>query len=456
MPKEMRLNALDMNCTGFLGFGLWSHPRDTAARYNDLAYWVDYAKLLERGLFDAIFLADTIGVCDVYEGNRDAALRSGTLAPNGDPLMVVSAMAAVTTHLGFAVTSNVSYEPPYTFARRISTLDHLTRGRIGWNIVTGFMDSGAKAMGLQTLMSHDERYDLADEYMEVVYRLWQQSWADDAVLRSSEDCHYADPSRVRAVRHDGKYFKVDGIHLSEPSPQRTPLLFQAGGSPRGRAFASMHAEAVFLNGRSKAAMRETVTDIRERAVAYGRNADDLKFFAGATVIVGRTQAQAQARYEEYLRHVSLEGLLAQTSASLGVDLSRYPLDEPLRAQENDANRSIMEALTRKGEKVWTVREVMNDMALTGRNLLVVGTPEAVADELVSWMDDTGIDGFNVSRLVMPESLIDFIDLVVPVLQERGCYKRAYRPGTLREKLHNGGAQPLPTHPAMRTTGAEVA
>jgi FMN-dependent oxidoreductase (nitrilotriacetate monooxygenase family) len=223
MTKEIRLNAFDMNCVGHLSAGLWTHPRDRAYTYKDLSYWIELAKLLERGRFDGIFLADVLGVYDVYSGNADAALRQCAQVPVNDPVLVIPAMATVTEHLGFGVTCTLSFEPPYQFARRMSTLDHLTRGRAGWNIVTGYLDSAARGTGLDAQAAHDLRYDIADEYMEVVYKLWEGSWEDDAVVRDRENGIFAKPEKVHRVHHEGKYYRIDAIHLCEPSPQRTPV-----------------------------------------------------------------------------------------------------------------------------------------------------------------------------------------------------------------------------------------
>ena len=193
MKKEIRLNAFAMNCVAHQSPGLWTHPRDRTADYNRLPYWIDLAKTLERGRFDGLFLADVLGVYDVFGDSPDAALRTAAQTPVNDPLLLIPAMAAVTEHLGFGVTSNLSYEPPYTFARRMSTLDHLTEGRVGWNVVTGYLDSAAKGAGKDKQTGHDDRYDIADEYMEVVYKLWEGSWEDDAALRDRARGIFADP-----------------------------------------------------------------------------------------------------------------------------------------------------------------------------------------------------------------------------------------------------------------------
>jgi len=455
MPKQMRLNAFDMNCVGHIQHGMWQHPRDQSVRYTDIDYWVDMARTLERGLFDGIFLADILGVYDVYHGGPETAIKVSAQIPVNDPLMLVPAMAAVTKHLGFGVTCNLTYEPPYTFARRMSTLDHLTRGRIGWNIVTGYLDSAARGMGGDRMLAHDDRYDMADEYMEVVYRLWEGSWEGSAVRRDRAAGVYADPAKLHRVRHEGRHYKVDALHLSEPSPQRTPMLYQAGASQRGRQFAAKHAECVFLAELSSKNLSATVADIRAQAEMSGRSPRDVLMFQLATVVVGRTAKEAQDKLEDYRRHSSVEGALAHFSASLGIDLGSYGLDEPIRHVKTDANNSFMDAITkRSADSVWTRRRIVDQVVLGSRWQPIVGSPDQVAQALADLMEATGVDGFNLSRTVMPECIEDFVDLVVPVLQERGLYKTGYAPGTLREKLYGAGRSLLPvTHPAGMARGS---
>jgi len=264
MTKEIRLNAFDMNCVGHIQHGMWTHPRDRSTEYNTIRYWQDLAGLAERGKFDGIFLADIVGVYDVYRGGPAPSIVDAVQIPVNDPMMVVPVMAAVTEHIGFGVTANLTYEPPYLFARRMSTLDHLTGGRVGWNIVTGYLDSAARGMGLTAQPDHDGQYDAADEYISVVYQLWESSWEDDAVRRDKKNRIFADPAKIHRVRHHGQHYQVDAIHLAEPSRQRTPVLYQAGSSTRGREFAGTHAECVFVFGADKRITRDLVADIRGR------------------------------------------------------------------------------------------------------------------------------------------------------------------------------------------------
>ena len=448
MPREIRLNAFDMACVGHIQHGLWTHPRDQSTRFGEMAYWTDYARRLEAGLFDGIFFADVLGVYDVYGGSADAAIRGAVQVPVNDPTLVIPAMAAVTRHLGFGVTCNLVYEPPFLFARRMSTLDHLTGGRIGWNIVTGYLDSAARAAGISGQIAHDDRYDLADEYMSLVYKLWEGSWDDDAVLADRGRGIYADPAKVRMVHHEGPQYRLDAMHLSSPSPQRTPVLYQAGASSRGRRFAATHAECVFVNGGKKEAVREIVGDIRARAVELGRAPDDVKVFMGATLILGRTEAEAREKFEEYRRHASSEAAMAHAAASLGIDFARYDLDEPIQTGGSQAIVSNVEAMTRTAGPQWTRRKLLDGLVLGSRQQPWIGTAERIAEMLIEWSEETGVDGFNLSRTVVPECFDDVAQLLVPALQERGAYKTAYREGTYREKLF-GRARLPPSHIAAR-------
>ncbi|KTC39282.1 N5,N10-methylene tetrahydromethanopterin reductase [Pseudomonas putida] len=433
--KQILLNAFNMNCVGHINHGLWTHPRDTSSQYKTLEYWTELARLLERGLFDGLFIADIVGVYDIYQDSVDVTLKESIQLPVNDPLLLVSAMAAVTRHLGFGLTANLTYEAPYLFARRLSTLDHLTRGRMGWNIVTGYLDSAAKAMGLTQQVEHDRRYDQADEYLEVLYKLWEGSWEDDAVVEDRERRIYAQPEKVHKVQHEGEFYRVQGYHLCEPSPQRTPLLFQAGSSARGLQFAGQHAECVFISGQNKQATRVQVDKVRDAARAAGRDPQAVKVFMGITVIVAATEAQAWAKHDEYLSYASAEAGVAHFAASTAIDFARYELDEPIQYVKGNAIESATKTLQNND---WTRRKLLDQHALGGRYITLVGDPEQVADELEAWIAETGLDGFNLTRTVTPESYVDFIDLVIPVLQARGSYKTAYAQGTLREKVFGQG------------------
>ncbi len=449
MPKEIRFNAFEMNCVAHQSPGLWRHPRDRSRDYRRLGGWIALARTLERGFFDGLFLADVLGVYDVFGGGPEAALRHATQTPVNDPLLLVPAMAAATEHLGFGVTVTLSYEPPFPFARRMSTLDHLTEGRIGWNVVTGYLDSAAKGLGQGGQRAHDDRYAVAEDYMEVVYRLWEGSWADDAVVADAEQGVFTRPERVRRVRHDGPHYQLDALHLSEPSPQRTPVLYQAGTSPAGRAFAARHAECVFMSGPSKKVIAPRVAAIRKLAAEAGRDPADVLMFAMMTVIVAPTESEAQAKLADYRRYTDPEGALTLMSGWTGVDFSRLDPDQIVEHVENEAGRTAMENVTRADpDRRWTVREVAEHVSIGGIGPVIVGSPATIADQLENWVEETGVDGFNLAFAVRPETFVDVVDLVVPELQRRGRYKTAYAKGTLREKLF-GRARLDDRHPATR-------
>ena len=449
MPQHILFNAFEMNCLVHQSPGLWRHPRDRSRDYKRLPYWLDLARTLERGLFDGLFLADVLGVYDVYGGGPQSALAHGTQIPVNDPLLLVPPMAAVTQHLGFGVTVNLSYEAPYGFARRMSTLDHLTEGRIGWNIVTGYLDSAARGAGKAKQTAHDDRYALAEDYMAAVYKLWEGSWREDAVPPGAAAGFYADPARVRAVRHEGERLGFDAIHLSEPSPQRTPVLYQAGTSPAGRDFAARHAEAVFLSGPSAKVLAPRIKGLRERLTAFGRSPDDIRFLALATAIVAPSEEEAQALLADYRRYADLEGALTLMSGWTGVDFARLDPDQVVEHVENEAGRTALENITRADpDRRWTVRQVAEHVAIGGIGPVFVGSPGRVADAIEAFVEESGVDGFNWAFAVRPETFVNIVDLLVPELQRRGRYKQAYAPGTLREKLavHPRGPCLAPPHP----------
>ncbi|MDT3396560.1 LLM class flavin-dependent oxidoreductase [Streptomyces sp. B1866] len=451
MPRHVRLNAFDMNCVAHQSPGLWRHPDDQSWRYKDLRYWTDLARLLERGRFDGLFVADVLGTYDVYGGSHEAAVRQGAQIPVSDPLLLVSAMALVTEHLGFGITAGTGFEHPYPFARRLSTLDHLTGGRIGWNVVTGYLPSAARNMGQEDQLRHDDRYDHADEYMEVLYKLWEGSWEDDAVVRDRERGVFTDPAKVHPVGHRGTHFTVLGIHLAEPSPQRTPVIFQAGASPRGVRFAAENAEAIFVGAPTRAILRDTVARIRKELVRAGRDPYAARIYTLMTVITAETSEAAHAKHREYQSYASDEGALVFMSGWMGVDLSRYDLDEPIGNVESNAIHSFVSAFQQTTEdgREWTVRDIAAWGGIGGAGPRIVGSGAEVADELLSWVEDTDVDGFNLAYAITPGTFEDVVTHVVPELVRRGAYPAAYEPGTLRHKLLGRGDRLPDEHPGSR-------
>jgi long-chain alkane monooxygenase len=453
--KRMRLLAFDFQGPAHLSAGLWRHGQDQGARYKDLHFWTDYARLLEQARFDGIFFADNVGYHDVFEGKADAALADGAQLPANDPLLVVSAMASVTENLGFGLTGSTSYEHPYALARRFTTLDHLTGGRVGWNLVTSYADSAARNLGTGQQVPHDERYDMAAEYLEVCYKLWEGSWEDDAVVCDPAGGMYADPARVHDIGHHGRYFNVPGFFLCEPSPQRTPVIFQAGGSSKGQTLAAASAEAVFVNATSRAALKRQVDTLRRLAGEAGRDPESVKVLQMLNVVCAPTDEAAHAKYETYRRLVSLSGAMARYSGWTGLDMSQFDPDVPLRHVKTNAGQTIIDLFSKMDpDKEWTPRDIADFIGIGGTGPTIVGSPTTVADELTAWMDDTGIDGYNLAHALKYQDIADFIELVVPELQRRGVMWSEYEGSTLREKLYGAGQVRLrhdhPGHQFTRT------
>jgi FMN-dependent oxidoreductase (nitrilotriacetate monooxygenase family) len=447
MARALRLNAFAMNCVGHQSQGLWRHPRDRSADYWRMDHWVELARLLERGKFDGLFLADVVGVYDVYGGSADTALREAVQVPTNDPLLIIPAMAQVTENLAFAVTVNLSHEPPLPFARRMSTLDHLTAGRIGWNIVTGYLDSGARGAGRGQQTAHDTRYDIAEEFMAIQYGFWEGSWEDEAVRRDRATGIFTEPGKVHRVRHHGEYFDVDGIHLCEPSPQRTPVLYQAGSSAKGTAFAARHAECVFVGGNSRSRMAADVAKLRALAAESGRAPSDLLVFGLVTVITGRTDAEAAGKFEDYQQYVSTPGALALMSGWTGIDFSKPELVAASAANSN-AIQGAAAAFTRGGSSEHAnLDSIGRSVGLGGGGPVLVGGAGKIADELEAWAAEADLDGFNLAYAVMPETFTDVVDHLIPELQRRGSFKKDYAPGTYREKLFGRGPRLGANHPA---------
>ncbi|MBF7696432.1 LLM class flavin-dependent oxidoreductase [Acinetobacter rathckeae] len=439
MTKKIRFNAFEMNCIAHQSPGLWRHPQDRSLEYNQIEYWTDLAKILEQGKFDGIFIADVLGVYDVYHQSADAALHGAVQVPVNDPLQVIPIMAAVTTHLGFGLTTSVSFEHPYPFARRMSTLDHLTQGRIGWNIVTSYLESGSKNIGLKTQLNHDERYDFADEYLTVLYKLWEGSWQSDAVHRDKHSGIFADANKVHAIDHVGQYFSVPGIHLCEPSPQRTPVLYQAGASSRGQTFASQHAECIFIAAPSKIATKKLVHSIEQQLIHAGRRREDVKIYALVSIVTDDTDQKATAKFQEYQRYGSQEGALTLLSGWSGVDFSQYQATDQVEYVHSNAIQSLLDSYVNADpQRVWTVDEIARWNTLGGNGPVFVGSASTVADTLESWVEETGVDGFNLAYILAHQSFIDIVQWIVPELQRRGVYPLEYTEGTLRHKLFQKG------------------
>ncbi|KAH6679203.1 coenzyme dependent N5,N10-methylene tetrahydromethanopterin reductase [Halenospora varia] len=447
--KQWIMNAFAMFTPGHLAPGQWRHPDDHAGDYTNLEYWTDLAKTLEAGKFHGLFLADHLGIYDVYKGpgNSAPALESGAQFPLGDPFLLVSAMAAATKSLSFAITASTTYENPYALARRLSTLDHITKGRVGWNIVTSYLESAAKAFGLEEQIPHDQRYEKADEYLEVVYKLLESSWKDDSRIKDPTSGKYSLAERVRRIDHHGKYFKCSATHQLHPSIQRTPFILQAGSSSAGKNFASKHSEAMFLPGLEPEKVRKEVDDIRARVISHGRSPDSIKFLAGILVIVDETDEKAQAKYQSYLQYADLEGAAALFGGWTDHDLSKYGEDEDFKFSGSGAIQSMVNTWSTTipgtdGVK-WTRRRVLQELAVGGVHARAIGSPQTVADVLQRWIDVAGIDGFNLSYAISPGGFDDMIKYLWPELRKRGVFWGDYEKvgASMRESYLADGKGP---------------
>jgi long-chain alkane monooxygenase len=443
------LSAFTMSTVSHGNFGLWRHPEDQTSNYTDIRYWVELAKLLDSGGFDVLFIADAVGQLDVFGGDATAALTRAIQTPVTDPLLAVSAMAAATERLCFGITVSTTYEAPYLLARKFSTLDHLTGGRIGWNIVTSLLDSAARnIIGRERQIPHDERYAIAQEFVEVTYKLWEGSWESDAVLRDRISGVYTDAAKVHNIGHEGHYFSVPGAHLVEPSPQRTPVLFQAGTSTAGREFAARNAELVFASDPRPEVLHANIDDVRRRAAAHGRTPDSIKFVTSIGVVVDSTDSAARAKADELSVYHDLEGGLVLLSALSGVDWSEYGVDRPIEHFDTDASRSILAAVDDPNvRRRLTLRDYVGGLGGFGGELFV-GSPVTVADELEAYAERAGVDGFNIVYHTTPGSFADVAEYLIPELQRRGRARPPGDPTTLRQRLFAGGTALLPDdHPA---------
>lgn len=445
----LAFNAFLMNTPSHIHHGQWRHPDAHQVDFNDLQFWVGLARTLEDGLFDAMFFADVTGLYGPADGRFDANVTEGLQIPSNDPAVLISALALATENIGLAYTSNIMQNPPFNFARQISTLDHLTAGRVAWNIVTSTQENAARNFNLPGLVDHDARYDWADEYVDVLYQLWEGSWDEGAVLVDRIGNRYADPRRVHKIHHRSDHYAVEGPHLVQPSPQRTPLLFQAGGSPRGIAFAARHAEAVFITTPNPEVARRHIADTRRLARSSGRRPEDILFFQGLTFVVGETDDEVRAKLADYTAYSSVLGYQLHTALGVLPDGSQLPPETPLKDIPNNGGRGHVDWVSAAVDgREPTLGDLVGDRIRRG---LVAGTPDRIADVLTEYRA-AGVDGINVINWRLPGSYEEFNRLLLPTLQRRGLAKEAYRPGTLRRKLF--GTDRLPDrHPAARYRGA---
>lgn len=452
--KTIHLNAFNQCSAALQSFGQFRNPRDrTSQGYTSAAFWVELARMLEGAGFDSLFFADVHGAYDVYRGSAEAGIRHAVQFPGDDPTVLFPAMAQATRHLGFISTYSTSYYPPFHTAKLFSSLDHFTEGRVGWNIVTSYLASACRN-GMGEMLPHDQRYERAEEYMEVVYKLWEASWEEDAVVRDSGRDMHTDPARVHAINHKGKYFDVAGPHMCEPSPQRTPLLLQAGQSSRGIAFGARHGEALFVTYPTIEAARVRVGRIRNAIRDEGRDPDHVKLLAGIAAVVAETEEEARLKERRLRSYASPEGAFALFGGWTGVDLAKFREGEPLDRFPSEGIKAAARwfSAAHPGQ-VMTLADAREEMKLASLIPLIVGDPAHVADEIERWVDETGIDGLNLVPIYQPGSFEEFIDLVIPELRRRGRVRNGYDGATLREHLFGAGnPRLLPDHPAHRIVG----
>jgi FMN-dependent oxidoreductase (nitrilotriacetate monooxygenase family) len=433
MPRPMHLAQFLMYGPTYHSLAMWRHPR-TEMR-GDWAYPELYgriARACERGKLDMVFFADFGIIFDRYRDSLDPSLRHAVQVPVLDPIPLVAWLAGVTSRIGLAVTFSVSGHQPYYAARLVATLDHLTRGRIGWNVVTT-PNRHETERGHDEVRRHDDRYERADEFLEVCGKLWR-SWEEDAVVMDRERGIFADPDRVRTIDHAGAFFTSRGPLNVPRSPQSGGVIIQAGASGRGRDFAAKHAEVIFAIQPFAEGAAAYYADVKERIARLGRAPSDCKILFGVQPFVAETEAAARAQQDLHNRLVPEAGALALLSGQLGRDFSRYALDDVVEPFETGGSQGIVDMYTRAGGPRLTGR----DMALMhGRSVglpQVVGTPEQVADQLEAYLERAGGDGLMLTAAYTPGAVEDFVDLVVPVLRKRGRFRADYAGATLRDHL----------------------
>ena len=413
---------------------MWRHPRTEAAGYawTEPELYQHIARVCERGRFDMVFFADLNYISDTYTGSLAPALRTAAQAPEHDPIPLISFMAAATTHIGLGATYSVSHQHPFHAARLWATLDHLTRGRAAWNVVTTLNHNQSANFG-EALRPTDERYERAHEFMDVCRKLWA-SWEPDALVMDRKAGVFADAAKVHRVEHAGRFFKSRGPLNVVRSPWDGPAILQAGTSGKGRDFAARYADAVFAIQPHLESARALYQDIKRSAVEAGRRPQDCKFLFGVQPIVGFSRAEAEDKQAEHNALVPLEGGLAILSAHLDFDLSALPLDTVMaRRTEPQLQRMQGRYRTMTGELL-TLEQVARNHGQAVGLPQMVGTPQDVADQLEAYFDFVGGDGFMLSPIYSPGAIEEFVDLVVPELQRRGRCRRDYAGTTQRAHL----------------------
>ncbi|KWU21573.1 LLM class flavin-dependent oxidoreductase [Achromobacter xylosoxidans] len=443
--RQIKLGAFLMQ-TGH-HIAAWRHPDAQADAPVNFRHYAELARRAEAAKFDAIFLADSVGV-----RNTDLASLSRTArSDHFEPLTLLSALAAVTEKIGLIATVSTTYNEPYHVARKFASLDHISGGRSGWNLVTSSGQGEAQNFNLDEHVEHARRYARAAEFHDVVLGLWD-SWEDDAFLRDKHSGQYFDPAKLHPLRHRGEHFSVRGPLNVSRSPQGRPVVVQAGASPAGRDLAARTAEVIFVAHQTFDEARAFYRDIKGRAVEYGRDPDDIKIMPGIFPVIGRSQAEAEdkfARLQDLIHPVVGVQLLSNMIG--GFDLSGYPVDGPLpdipETNGGKSRQQLLIDLARRDNL--TIRQLYLRIAGARGHQQVVGTPQSVADQLQQWFEEDGADGFNIMSPWLPGGLDDFIELALPELRRRGLFRTEYSGATLRQ--HLGLARPA--HRAVAAASA---
>jgi alkanesulfonate monooxygenase len=446
--RQLRLGAFIM-ATGH-HIAAWRHPGSVVDSGVNIDHYIEVAQTAERGLFDQVFVADSPGL--FHRGDDESLSRQGRLS-HFEPVTLWAALAAVTKHIGFVATASTTYEDPFTLARKFASLDHISKGRAAWNVVTTGSENVYGNFGLDRHPDPEIRYERAHEFLEVVKGLWD-SFEDDALIRDPVSGVYLDPAKLHTLNHVGKYFKVKGPLNLERPPQGYPVIVQAGSSDPGRELAAATAEAIFTAWTSLAEAQAFYRDVKGRLAKYGRQPEDLLILPGISPVIGRTQAEAEAKWNELqkLIHPSV-GLATIAYHWPGENIASWDLDapppyypEPPKGR-NSRQHVVLELAKR--ERL-TVRQLYEYLAGARGHWVVIGTPQKIADDIQNWFENGAADGFNVMPPVLPESLDTFIDLVIPELQRRGLFRHEYEGRTLRENL--GLKRPPNRHAARRAAG----
>lgn len=436
MPKPMmHLAQFLVHGPTYHSLAMWRHPRTAEAGYDwtQPELYQHIARVCERAKFDMVFFADLNYISDTFGGSMAPALRNATQAPEHDPIPLLSFMAAVTTRIGLGATYSVSHQHPFHAARLWATLDHLTRGRAAWNVVTTLNHNQSANFG-EELKPTDERYDRAHEFMEVCRKLWA-SWDEDAVVMNRDAGVFADPAKVHRIDHEGRFFKSRGPLNVVPSPHRGPAILQAGTSGKGREFAARYADAVFAIQPYLAGAKALYDDIKRGVVEAGRRPEACKLLFGVQPIIGSSRAEAEERQAEHNALVPLEGGLAILSGHLDFDLSTLPLDTIMAHRTEPKLQRMQTRYRSMSGELLTLRQVAQNHGQAVGLPQMIGTPTEVADQLEGYFDAVGGDGFMISPIYSPGAIEEFAELVVPELQRRGRFRMDYVGATQRDHLN---------------------